>query len=59
VLVYFDNKIIDGAVNGSAALFGGFSGRWRRWQTGYVRTYALTMLAGVVGVIAALVLVRL
>ena len=59
VLVFFDNKIIDGAVNGGAALIGGFSGRWRRWQTGYVRTYALSMFGGVLAVIAALVLVRL
>ena len=59
VLVFFDNKIIDGAVNGSAALIGGLSGRWRRWQTGYVRTYALSMVGGVCLVIAVLLLVRL
>jgi NADH-quinone oxidoreductase subunit L len=47
------------AVNGSAATVGGASGRLRRWQTGYARTYALSMLGGAVLVIAALFLVRL
>ena len=45
-LVYFDNRGVDGAVNGLAALVGGTSGRIRRWQTGFVRSYALSMLAG-------------
>jgi NADH-quinone oxidoreductase subunit L len=48
LLVWTDNKVIDGAVNGSAAGVGGLSARMRRWQTGYVRSYALTMLLGVV-----------
>ena len=58
-LVYFDNRVIDGAVNGLAALIGGTSGRFRRLQTGFVRSYALTMLGGAVLVIAAMLLVRL
>ena len=45
-LVFFDNRGIDGAVNGLAALFGGTSGRFRRLQTGFVRSYALSMLGG-------------
>ena len=40
-LVYVDNRGVDGAVNGLAALVGGTSGRIRRWQTGFVRSYAL------------------
>jgi NADH-quinone oxidoreductase subunit L len=56
-LVYFDNKGLDGLVNGLAALVGGGSGRLRRTQTGYVRTYALSMLGGALLVLAALLAV--
>jgi NADH-quinone oxidoreductase subunit L len=58
-LVFFDNRVVDGFVNGSAALIGGGSARMRRWQTGFVRSYALSMLAGAVLVVGVLVLVRL
>ena len=58
-LVWFDNRVVDGAVNGTAALIGGLSGRARRTQNGFARSYALTMLGGAALVIAALVLVRL
>jgi NADH-quinone oxidoreductase subunit L len=60
-LVWTDNKVVDGAVNGTAAGIGGLSARMRRWQSGYVRSYALSMLLGtvVIGAIAAaLALVR-
>ena len=56
--VFLDNKGIDGVVNGTAALLGGTSGRLRRLQTGFVRSYALSMLGGGVIVIAALLMVR-
>jgi NADH-quinone oxidoreductase subunit L len=59
LLVWFDNRVVDGAVNGTAALIGGLSGRARRTQNGFARSYALTMLGGAALVIAALVLVRL
>jgi NADH-quinone oxidoreductase subunit L len=58
-LVYFDNKGIDGLVNGLAAAVGGGSGRLRRAQTGFVRSYALSMLGGAVLVAVAFLLVRL
>lgn len=58
-LVYVDGRGIDGAVNGAAALVGGSSGRARRVQTGFVRSYALGMLGGAVVLIGALLLVRL
>ena len=45
-LVYFDNRGVDGAVNGLGAAFGGGSARLRRVQTGFVRSYALSMLGG-------------
>jgi len=58
-LVYVDSKGVDGLVNGLAALVGGGSGRLRRLQTGFVRSYALSMLAGGVIVLGALLAVRL
>ncbi|MFI9007143.1 NADH-quinone oxidoreductase subunit L [Actinosynnema sp. NPDC053489] len=57
-LVFVDNKGVDGLVNGSAALLGGSSGRLRRLQTGFVRSYALSMLLGAVFVLGALLMVR-
>jgi NADH-quinone oxidoreductase subunit L len=58
-LVFFDNRGIDGAVNGLAAGIGGGSGRLRRVQTGFVRSYALSMFGGAAVVVAALLMVRL
>lgn len=58
-LVWFDGSWIDGFVNGSAAFFGGASGRLRRYQSGFIRSYALSMVGGAVLVVLALVLVRL
>ena len=43
--VYFDNRGVDGMVNTLAAAMGGTSGRLRRIQTGFVRSYALSMFA--------------
>ncbi|HWF81477.1 MAG TPA: NADH-quinone oxidoreductase subunit L [Streptosporangiaceae bacterium] len=57
--VFFDNRGVDGLVNSVAASMGGTSGRLRRSQTGFVRSYALFMLAGAVIVVFALLLVRL
>jgi NADH-quinone oxidoreductase subunit L len=57
--VYFDNRGVDGLVNTVAAALGGSSGRIRKIQTGFVRSYALSMLVGAVLVIGALLLVRL
>jgi NADH-quinone oxidoreductase subunit L len=56
-LVFVDNKGVDGVVNGTAALLGGSSGRLRRLQTGFVRSYALGMLGGAIVVIAFLLAV--
>jgi NADH-quinone oxidoreductase subunit L len=57
-LVFTDRKGIDGLVNGIAALIGGTSGRMRRLQTGFVRSYALSMLGGAILLVAALLVVR-
>jgi NADH-quinone oxidoreductase subunit L len=58
-LVFFDNRVVDGVVNGLAATVGGGSARLRRLQTGFVRSYALSMLGGAVAVVAAVLAVRL
>ena len=58
-LVYADNRGVDGAVNGLAALLGGTSGRVRRMQTGFVRSYALSMAGGAAVLAAVLLVVRL
>ena len=58
-LVFLDNRGIDGAVNGLAAGIGGGSGRLRRAQTGFVRSYALSMFGGAALVVAALLAVRI
>ncbi|MEQ8672860.1 MAG: proton-conducting transporter membrane subunit [Aggregatilineales bacterium] len=52
----FDIGIIDGAVNGVGWVVGRISGGMRRVQTGYVRTYALALLLGVVIVIVLMLL---
>ncbi|WP_043703047.1 proton-conducting transporter transmembrane domain-containing protein, partial [Nocardia abscessus] len=58
-LVFLDNRGIDGVVNGTAALIGGLSARARRVQSGFVRSYALSMFTGAALVAAALLAVRL
>jgi NADH-quinone oxidoreductase subunit L len=51
---WIDSKAIDGTVNGAAAAVGYASKRLRLAETGYVRNYALAMLAGAVLLIAYL-----
>ncbi|MGC4895596.1 NADH-quinone oxidoreductase subunit L [Micromonospora sp. DT31] len=57
-LVFLDNRGIDGLVNGLAAGVGGGSGRLRRLQTGFVRSYATSILAGALLVVAAFLAVQ-
>ncbi len=57
--VYFDNRGVDGLVNTLAAAVGGTSGRARRLQTGFVRSYALSMFFGAAVLVALLLVVRL
>jgi len=57
--VFFDSRGVDGLVNTLAATIGGSSGRLRRIQTGFVRSYALSMLIGAVLLVAGLLVVRL
>ena len=53
-LVFTDSKGVDGIVGSTAATVGGLSSRLRRLQNGYARSYALTMLTGVVAILGAL-----
>ncbi|MFB5083132.1 NADH-quinone oxidoreductase subunit L [Symbiobacterium thermophilum] len=48
----FDPRGIDGVVNGLGALSRGLGGLLRRWQSGLVRSYVLTVFAGVLLVVA-------
>lgn len=57
-LVYVDHSLVDGVVNGTAAGFGGLSGRLRRVQNGKVRSYAFSMFGGTAVLIAATLLMR-
>ncbi|MBB5776482.1 NADH-quinone oxidoreductase subunit L [Nonomuraea jabiensis] len=57
IAVFFDNRGIDGLVNGLAAGIGGTSGRMRRLQTGFARTYALSIFIGAALLTGALLLV--
>ncbi|MFD4030138.1 NADH-quinone oxidoreductase subunit L [Streptomyces sp. NPDC058637] len=57
-LVYVDHTLVDGVVNGTAATMGGLSGRLRKLQNGYARSYAVSMFGGAAVLIAATLLMR-
>jgi NADH-quinone oxidoreductase subunit L len=48
----FDVVVVDGIVNGVAAIVRGFSGLFRHVQTGMVHNYAFTMVLGVVVIVS-------
>ena len=58
-LNWFDRVWIDGIVMGTATTVGRISSGLRRTQTGFARSYALSMVGGAVLVALALVLVRI
>jgi NADH-quinone oxidoreductase subunit L len=58
-LVTFDDTVVDGTVNGSALGTMGLSGAFRRLQSGFVRSYALSVLGGALLVVLALLAVNL
>ncbi|MFD0118618.1 NADH-quinone oxidoreductase subunit L [Streptomyces sp. NPDC058320] len=57
-LVYVDHTLVDGVVNGTAASVGGLSGRLRKLQNGYARSYAVSMFGGAALIVAATLLMR-
>ncbi|MDN5892691.1 MAG: NADH-quinone oxidoreductase subunit L [Nocardioides sp.] len=58
-LMAIDHTIIDGAVEGQAAGMGGLAGALRKVQNGFVRSYALSILAGAILVALAMLVVNL
>jgi NADH-quinone oxidoreductase subunit L len=52
----FDVRVVDGLVNGTAALVAASSRQWRRLQTGDVQQYAFSFLVGAVLILGWLVL---
>ncbi|MCW2685879.1 MAG: nuoL [Mycobacterium sp.] len=58
-LVEVDEKGVDGVAQGLAALVGRTSDALRHAQTGFARSYALSMFAGAALVVAAILAVRL
>jgi NADH-quinone oxidoreductase subunit L len=58
-LIEIDDEAVDGAANGLAAVVGRVSDGFRQLQTGFARSYALSMLAGAALVVAAILAVRL
>jgi NADH-quinone oxidoreductase subunit L len=58
-LTTMDRYGVDGAVEGSALAIGGVGSILRRVQTGFVRSYALSLLGGALLVVVALLAVNL
>jgi NADH-quinone oxidoreductase subunit L len=58
-LVEIDDEAVEGVGTGLAALVSRISSGLRRVQTGYARSYALTMLAGALLVVASILAVQL
>jgi len=58
-LVTFDRSVVDGVFSGGATLVAGLGILLRRGQNGFVRSYAASILAGVLLVVLALLAVNL
>ncbi|HET6563499.1 MAG TPA: NADH-quinone oxidoreductase subunit L [Marmoricola sp.] len=58
-LITFDDHGVDGVVDGTGSAAMGMSGTFRKVQTGYVRSYALSLLSGALLVVLALLAVNL
>ena len=54
---WFDREVIDGAVNGVATVNTASGERIRRWNTGFVQDYALTMLGGFILIVLLVIYV--
>ena len=59
MITTFDNKAVDGFVNWTGTFVGDLARRLRRSQSGFARSYALSMVGGALIVAIALVLVVL
>ncbi len=58
-LVTFDRTVVDGMFSGGAVAVGGVGALVRRAQNGFVRSYALSIMGGVLLVVLALLAVNL
>jgi NADH-quinone oxidoreductase subunit L len=58
-LLVFDRSVVDGLFSGGAVTVGGVGALVRRAQNGFVRSYALSLLGGVLLVVLALLAVNL
>ncbi len=58
-LVTFDDTTLDRFVTGTGGAFGAMSSTFRRLQTGFVRSYALSVLLGALVVVVAMLAVQL
>ena len=59
LLNIFDKSVVDGFVNGIGSFTGGVSARLRRSETGYVRSYAMSIILGTAILVVALLIVGL
>jgi NADH-quinone oxidoreductase subunit L len=57
--VFADRQVVDGTVTGVAAGTAGSGELLRRLQTGFVRSYALQMVVGIVALVAVVLAVRI
>ena len=55
----FDKSVVDGFVNGLGSFTSGVSARLRRSETGYVRSYAMSIVLGTAILVLALLIVGL
>ena len=58
-LATLDRVGVDGTIEGGSSAVGGISNAMRRLQNGFVRSYALSVLAGALLVVLALLAVNL
>jgi len=58
-LVFADRQVVDGTVTGVARATAGSGELLRRLQNGFVRSYALQMVLGIVALVAVVLAVRI
>jgi NADH-quinone oxidoreductase subunit L len=58
-VIRIDDQAVDGAATGLAGAVAALSGRLRRLQTGFARSYALSMLGGAALIVAVILAVNL
>ena len=59
ILGFFDKSVVDGFYSGIGSLTGGISARLRRSETGFVRSYAMSIILGTAIIVILLLIARL